>query len=633
MAGIDGSSENSEMKNASKSLSPDEYDVGVVGAGPAGLTLAVILARLGINTAIFDERSDQTAVGRADGIQPKTIETLQMLGLGDELLRKGVKVYDICMWRGSATSPVRRIGREIHYPASVVDVLHPYILLCHQGMVESVLIDDLRDSGVSVSRSHHFTRFDYAPGDPLGPLDLSFSTTEGDAVEHVRADYIVGCDGARSLVRQQIPDTHATARPHESYWGVLDGELDTDFPDIWSKTIVFSEEHGSVLIIPRERNMTRIYIAMKSSSSVKILDQGFVMDQARLILAPYRVQWRSVEWFGNYQVTQRVAARFSDPSLRAFIAGDASHTHSPKAAQGMNTSMHDSWNLGWKMNLAVRDLAKRALLESYEVERMKVAHDLINFDFEHANEIAGGDIERLAENFRVNTRFISGIGVEYGENIINQGYDQTRGDAKPGCTLPPSKAVRYIDANPVDIQLDIPMQGQFRVFVVVPGILGSGEARFLADLSDNVTSESSFLTKLSRAASESYRRKPRPRRSTDLFSRPERYQAFSELFTFSLLTSTDKDSFEIASLPALFSMSPWTVYLDEVPHMDTKGLYCIPKWLGELDLTEVAIVNVRPDGYVGSIKRWDVAEQATGEAAARWLDEYYGGFLQVPSRS
>ncbi|KAI0096254.1 FAD binding domain-containing protein [Nemania sp. FL0031] len=613
------------------SHSIDECDVAVVGAGPAGLTLAVVLARLGIVTGVFDERTDQTAVGRADGIQPKTIETLQMLGLGDQLLRNGVRVYDICMWKGSTKSPICRIGREVHYPSSAVDVLHPFILLCHQGMVESVLIDDLRDSGISVSRAHRFTNFDYGSNETLDSLNIGLSTANEGTTKRVRAKYVVGCDGARSLVRQQIPDTHATARPHESYWGVLDGELDTDFPDIWSKTVVFSEEYGSVLIIPRERNMTRIYIEIKTTTSAKGLDQEFVMKQARLILAPYRVEWRSVEWFGNYQVTQRVAARFSDPRLRAFIAGDASHTHSPKAAQGMNTSMHDSWNLGWKMNLAARGLAKPVLLESYEAERMKVAHDLIDFDFEHANEIAGGDIARLAENFRINTRFISGVGVEYAESIINRGHDQTRGDAKPGCTLPPSKATRYIDANPVDLQLDIPMQGQFRIFVIVPDVVGAGEAAFLAGLSDNVTSTSSLLTKLSYVASESYRRKPTPKRPADAFIRPERYRAFSQLFTFCLLTSTPKARFELASLPPLFSTSPWTVYLDDVAHMDTKGLCCITKWLGEVSAGQAVIINVRPDGYVGSIKRWDVTGQTTGEAAARWLDEYYGGFLETPS--
>ncbi|KAI0509762.1 FAD binding domain-containing protein [Xylaria bambusicola] len=609
---------------------PEKYDVAIVGAGPAGLTLAVVLGRLGICTAVFDERPSRTLVGRADGIQPKTIETLQMLGLADKLLRDGVKVYDICMWRGSATSSTRRISRQVHYPASIVDLLHPYILLCHQGTIESVLIRDLCASGLRINRDHRFTNFDHGAGENSSALVVSLKTTPEDDVKHVSADYLVGCDGARSLVRQHIPGTHAIAKPQESYWGVLDGVLDTDFPDIWSKTVVFSEEHGSVLIIPRERNLTRIYIEMKSSHSVKNVDQTFVMKQAQLVLAPYRVQWRSVEWFGNYQVAQRVAARFSDPSLCAFIAGDASHTHSPKAAQGMNTSMHDSWNLGWKLNLSVRGFAKPALLESYEVERMKVAHDLINFDFEHANEIAGGNIERLADNFRANTRFIAGAGVEYAESIINHGYNQTGGFAKPGCTLPPSKATRYIDANPVDVQLDVPMLGQFRVYVVVPDLLGSDQKKFLCDLSDTVESELSFLTRLSRAASESYRRKPRPLRPIDVFSCLERYRVFSELFTFCLLTSTPKEDFELASLPSLFFTSPWTVYLDDVPHLDTKGLRCIPKWLGGLEHGEVAIVNVRPDGYVGSIKKWDVSRQDVGEAAAHWLDEYYDSFLDVP---
>ncbi|KAI1325983.1 FAD binding domain-containing protein [Xylariaceae sp. FL0255] len=617
----------------------EKHDVSIIGAGPAGLALAVILARLGLKISILDDRPTQTSVGRADGIQPKTIETLQMLGLGDDLLRKGVRIYDICMWRGSATEKIRRIGREAHYPAAIVDLLHPYILLVHQGMVESVLIDDLLESGVTVNRSRRFTKFDYiAPtsSEIGGRIDVCFNATDEEKESHLKTDYLVGCDGARSLVRQGIPNTHATARPQESFWGVLDGEIETDFPDLWSKTVVFSEKHGSVLIIPRERNMTRIYIEMKSSSSMtkkESLGQDFVMDQARLILAPYRVEWRSVEWFGNYQVAQRVAARFSDPELRAFIAGDASHTHSPKAAQGMNTSMHDSWNLGWKLNLAVRGLAKPVLLESYEVERMKVANDLINFDFEHANEIAGGDIKRLAENFRTNTRFISGVGIEYADSVINQGRDQTSGEAKPGCTLPPTKVTRYIDANPVDLQLDIPMVGQFRVFFVVPNVVGSNETQFLGDLSAGISEPSSLMSKLSVAATESYCKKPRPQRATDVYVNPQRYQTLSTLFTFCLLTSTPKDQFEINMLPRLFSNSPWTVYLDDVPHMNTKGLPCIQKWLGSVDEGRVVIVNVRPDGYVGSIKGWDVAEQGAGKAATRWLEEYYGGFLQVTNAS
>lgn len=93
--------------------------------------------------------------------------------------------------------------------------------------------------------------------------------------------------------------------------------------------------------------------------------------------------------------------------------------------------------------------------------------------------------------------------------------------------------------------------------------------------------------------------------------------------------STEKSKFEIASLPPLLSKSKWTVYLDNVAHLDTKGRTCTEKWLGEVGPEQVAIVNVRPDGYVGSIIRFGTSGEHTGQAAARCLDDYYGGFLQV----
>ncbi|KAH6989618.1 FAD binding domain-containing protein [Ilyonectria sp. MPI-CAGE-AT-0026] len=607
-------------------------DVCVVGAGPAGLMLSALVARFGLKVELLDERPDQTAVGRADGIQPKTIETFQMLRVGDELFRTGVKVHDICMWQSSSDKSLRRLGREVHYPPSIVDVLQPYILLCHQGMVEGVFVDDFRKSGFEVKRSHKFKTYTYQNDDPQGALQIS-ADLAGQGEKTILADYLVGCDGARSLVRQAIPDTYAHGTPHNSVWGVLDGELETDFPDLWSKTVVFSEEHGSVLIIPRERNMTRFYIEMKTSATSKNLGEEYVKEQARLILAPYHVEWRSVEWFGNYQVAQRVAARFSDPQRRAFIAGDASHTHSPKAAQGMNTSMHDSWNLGWKLNLASRGLAKdEVLLESYEQERKKIAHDLINFDFEHANEIAAGDAARLAENFRQNTRFISGIGVEYGPNSLNLEYDGIlSGAAKPGCNLPPAKVTRFMDASPVDIQLDIPMLGQFRIYVVLGSAMGTVEMSFLAGLNNGLTSESSLVSRLSAAAAKSYQGKPRPQRSDDVYVRPERYTSVSHLFTYSLISSAEKKEFEIGSLPPFLAKSGWTIYLDDVPSLDTQGRRCTEKWLGALASNEAAIVNVRPDGYVGAVKRWSTSESESGEAAAKWLDDYFGGFLKVPA--
>lgn len=517
------------------------------------------MARFGIKVEILDDRPDQTTVGRADGLQPKTIETFQMLRLGGELLDTGVKVFDICMWRSqvndTGTPALSRVGREVHYPSDAVDVLYPFILLCHQGMVEGMFVDDLRQSGFEVRRGCKFETFGYGQGDGGSPIQVTY--THDNSEKSLQSDYLVGCDGARSRVRQGIPGTYAEGNPHDSYWGVLDGELETDFPDIWSKTVVYSEEHGSVLIIPRERNLTRFYIEVKNQQDS--VDETFVMDQARKIMAPFRLEWLSVEWFGNYRVTQRVAARFSDStgqSPRVFIAGDASHTHSPKAAQGMNTSMHDSWNLGWKLNLAVRGLAKKdILLETYEEERKKIAHDLIDFDYEHANSIAGGDAKALAENFRTNIGFISGAGVEYGQNVLNhlsgpakqlQNGHVLQGAALPGRNLPPAKATRYIDDNPVDVQMDIPILGQFRVFVIVPDVLGA--ASFLRSFSESVLSETSLISQLSTAANKSYRESPRPVKPKDVYYRPERYTPLSQLFTYALISKYQRPPFPCALL-------------------------------------------------------------------------------------
>jgi hypothetical protein len=352
-------------------------------------------------------------------------------------------------------------------------------------------------------------------------------------------------DGAHSKVRKSIPDVKAVGMSQAAIWGVLDGELITNFPDIWSKTLVYSQEHGSILIIPRERNMTRFYIELKAGAKFdrRDLGQEFMMKRAKKIMAPFHLDWKYVEWFGRYQVGQRVASRFTDGHLRAFLAGDASHTHSPKSAQGMNTSMHDSWNLSWKLNLAVRGLAKPNLLESYEEERRKIALDLVNFDYEHANQIAGGDAIALAENFRTNVRFISGIGAEYGENAINRpgiGNNQfVMGDAKPGCLLPPAKVTRYIDSNPVDIQLDIPMLGQFRIYLLMWDVQQS--APFLQTFCHAIASTDSFISKLSAAASASYASQPRTSAPEDVYSRPERYTHVSHLFTFGLISKSLKN--------------------------------------------------------------------------------------------
>jgi phenol 2-monooxygenase len=290
--------------------------------------------------------------------------------------------------------------------------------------------------------------------------------------------------------------------------------------------------------------MTRLYIELKADKDTGAslpadITEETVMERARQICAPYKLEWKTVEWFGRYGIGQRVASKFMDENRKVFIAGDASHTHSPKAAQGMNTSVHDSWNLGWKLNLDLRGLAQPILLQSYEDERRKIAQDLINFDYEHANSIAAGDSAALAENFKTNTRFISGVGVEYSSNVLNHDYQGLLGGAlKPGSILPPSKAIRYVDHNPVDVQLDIPILGQFRIYVLVHNVVGSTERQFLDDLSNGITASSSLMSRTSAAAQQSYAQKPRLQGKEDAYFRHDRYNTISDMFTYALISKS-----------------------------------------------------------------------------------------------
>jgi hypothetical protein len=287
----------------------------------------------------------------------------------------------------------------------------------------------------------------------------------------------------------------------------------------------------------------------------------------------------------------------------------------------MNVSMHDAFNLAWKLNLTIRGLAKSSLLSTYEQERRKIAQDLITFDYEHANAFSAGDPKALAENFAQNIRFISGVGAEYAENVLNKAEKVPRGGLRAGSLLSPAKVTRYIDANPVDLQLDIPMLGQFRVFFFTPNVKVA--ASFLGKVCEELISPRTVLGRVSAAAELSYAALPPPSTEMDEFVQPQRYTCVSKCFIYAIITTMPKKDVEIADLPPLLQESRWTFYLDDIMTSPS----CTEKWLGELGEHEVAIVNVRPDGYVGSIGRWNALQEGAGDEAVSWLDAYYGDFL------
>lgn len=376
--------------------------------------------------------------------------------------------------------------------------------------------------------------------------------------------------------------------------------------------------------------MTRLYVELSSTDGDRVekskATPEYVMGRAREAMYPFHLEWKTVEWFGTYLVGQRVAKRFMDSEAKIIIAGDvcrtrfgthlvrsltdtqAGHCHSALAAQGANTSMHDSFNLAWKLNLLVRGLAKPSLLRTYEEERQKIAYDLINFDVEHCKAFAAGDAE-LSKNFDANIRFISGVGAEYAPGMLTQA-PATTSRLQPGMLQLPAKATRYIDANPVDIQLDVPMLGQFKIYIFVPDFCRS--RTFLNNICQQLQS---ILSGASVRADHSYEKHPRGHSPSDGFVQAQRYTSVSNAFTFAMVTQAAQSEFEIAELPEILQTSRWTLYVDNI-----EAPSCTEKWFGNLDLEKIGIAVVRPDGYVGAIDTWD-AEQVG--AIGQWLQDYF----------
>ncbi|THG94540.1 hypothetical protein EW026_g6950 [Hermanssonia centrifuga] len=321
-----------------------DVDVLVIGAGPAGLMCANGLAKAGINVRIIDQRSHEVMAGQADGIQPRTIEVLQSYDLAERLLREGNQMHMAAFYNPSPNGGIERTGRVADIKATTA-------------------------------------RY------PFAVTLMNLNAKEGQAeTEIVHAKFVVGADGAHSWVRKTL-GIAMDGEQTDFVWGVVDIVPDTDFPDIRNKSAIHSN-NGSCMVIPREGDKVRIYVQLTEKEDVDLRDGRIdkakigpekLMQVARKSFYPYSISTKAFDWWTIYNIGQRVASKFSVDE-RVFVAGDACHTHSPKAGQGMNASMNDTHNLIWKLAYVLRGWADISLLKTYELERRKYAQELISFD-------------------------------------------------------------------------------------------------------------------------------------------------------------------------------------------------------------------------------------------------------------
>ena len=423
----------SAQKNAA--TLPLEADVLIVGCGPAGLTLAAQLAAFpDIRTVIVEQKPGPLQLGQADGVACRTMEMFEAFGFAHKVLEEAYWVNETTFWKPSEAEP-SHIMRSGRVPDVEEGLSHmPHVIL-NQARVHDFYLKKMEKSAARLV-PHYSRRLaslvrDADEANPY-PVTVQFERQD-DAhkgeMETIRAKYVVGCDGARSGVRQAM-GLSLKGESANHAWGVMDVLVKTDFPDIRFKSLIQSANEGSLLVIPREGGyMVRIYVEMdKLAANERVAGRNITLEQliaaAQRIFHPYTLDVKEVPWWSVYEIGQRLCDRFVDLQAdevatrlpHIFIAGDACHTHSPKAGQGMNVSMQDAFNIGWKLAAVLQGRSPASLLHTYSAERQAVAKELIDFDREWAamlSDRSANDAAAVQKYFVQHGRYTAGTATHY----------------------------------------------------------------------------------------------------------------------------------------------------------------------------------------------------------------------------
>ena len=471
---------------------PEEVDVLIVGCGPAGLTLAAQLSAFpDIKTCIVEQKHGPLRLGQADGIACRTMEMFEAFGFAERVLKEACWINETTFWK-----PDDKQRDNIIRGARVQDVEDglsefPHVVL-NQARVHDFYLDVMRKSPAALTPYYARRLIDLeidemAAGENAYPYQVIVRTERLDPehegqTETIKARYVVGCDGARSAVRKSIGlALHGDSANHA--WGVMDVLAVTDFPDVRFKSLVQSARDGSIIIIPREGGyLFRLYIELdKLGADERVSNRNITADDliaaARRILKPHSLDVKEVAWWSVYEIGQRLCDKFDEVPAedvgkrlpRVFIAGDACHTHSPKAGQGMNVSMQDGFNLGWKLASVLRKRGAPHLLHSYSAERQAIAKELIDFDREWAAILAsskGFDAAETERYFVKHGRYTAGTAAHYRPSLLTADatFQYLAAGLTIGMRFHSAPVVRVADAKPVQLGHAVKADGRWRIF-------------------------------------------------------------------------------------------------------------------------------------------------------------------------
>ena len=471
---------------------PEKVDVLIVGTGPAGLCLAAQLSQFPeISTMIVESSPCNIQKGKADGINTRTMEMFQAFGFADTVKREAYWVNQTNFWMPDPKNPehIKRIGRVQDVADDSSEMPH---ILINQARMHQLFLDVMMNSPTRLEPDYNWSvkdlEIDTASDEYPVTVTLEDTGVNWGETTTVRSNYVVGCDGARSNVRQAIGGKLEGDAAHQA-WGVMDILANTDFPDVRQKCLISSSHEGNVLILPREGgNLFRMYVELdKLNVDERVASRKFTQQDmiaaANRIMQPYTIDVKEVVWWSIYEIGHRMTDRFDDVPTgeiatrnpRVFTAGDACHTHSPKAGQGMNVSMQDTFNLGWKLAHVFQGRADASLLHSYSAERWAEARRLVDTDHEWArimsapageSELDKGDEPRFVRQFKENLEFTGGLAVKYNQSalIAAPTYQDLASGEEIGRRFHSAPVVRLADAKQMQLGHAAEADGRWRIY-------------------------------------------------------------------------------------------------------------------------------------------------------------------------